>query len=35
MNKLEEMFREALAPAGITINGSNPWDIQVFNYPSI
>lgn len=31
MNKLEEMFKEALAPAGITINGSKPWDIQVFN----
>lgn len=31
MNKLEEIFKEALAPAGITINGSKPWDIQVFN----
>ncbi|MGD8111684.1 cyclopropane fatty acyl phospholipid synthase [Vibrio sp. TRT 17S01] len=31
MSKLENMFKEVLASAGITINGSNPWDIQIYN----
>lgn len=31
MNSLENVFEKALATAGITINGSNPWDIQVSN----
>jgi cyclopropane-fatty-acyl-phospholipid synthase len=29
MAKAESVIRDLLEPAGIKINGSNPWDIQV------
>lgn len=31
MDKAEAAIRELLTPAGIQVNGNNPWDIQVHN----
>ena len=31
MSRIQQRFEQMLAPAGIQINGSNPWDVQVHN----
>ena len=31
MSRIQQRFEQMLEPAGIQINGPNPWDVQVHN----